>query len=227
MKSREVRKQQAEYNEIERRLKEKLEQEDAGALSGDPDAPESGVVHENQPEPHAEAANAAEERIQQLESELATVRDQYLRARAEFDNFRKRMEREQQRFRATASEAILRDLLPVLDNLELALQHAAGNPEQVVQGVDMVLRQLREALGTHGLSPIPADGERFDPNVHEAVGQQPSTDIAADHVLTEYQRGYRLGDLVLRPSRVVVSAGQPNNPEPSSESPTGPDDTGQ
>lgn len=223
MKSREVRKQQPEYNEIEERLKEKLEQEQAGALDGDPAAPESGVVHEESPETAAEPMDPATERIAQLEHELATIRDQYLRSRAEFENFRKRQEREQAKFRASAAEGILLDLLPILDNLERALQHADTNAEQIVQGVDMVLRQMRDALGSHGLTPIPAARERFDPNVHEAIAQSPSKDVAADHVIEEYQRGYLLADRVLRPSRVVVSTGDPDTQHSQPETESGPD----
>jgi len=208
MKSREVRKQQPEYNEIERRLKEKLEQEQAGAASGDGEQSEPDAAHEEVESATPEASNPGDERIAQLEDELASVRDQYLRSRAEFENFRKRQEREQARFRASANESILLDLLPIIDNLERALQHADTNAEQIVQGVDMVLRQLRDALGNHGLAPIDAVGEPFDPNVHEAIAQSPSPNIPADHVSEEYQRGYRLGDRVLRPSRVVVSTGE-------------------
>lgn len=223
MKSREVRKQQPEYNEIEQRLKEKLDQEQAGAADENSDIPDPGVQHTDNPEVAQESTNPAEERIAQLESELTAMRDQYLRSRAEFENFRKRQEREQVRFRASATEGILLDLLPILDNLERALQHADTNAEQLVQGVDMVLRQLRDALGNHGLAPIPAVGERFDPNVHEAIAQSPSKDIPADHVAEEFQRGYRLADRVLRPSRVVVSTGDPEQQNSQPETESGPD----
>ena len=96
----------------------------------------------------------------------------------------------------------------MLDNLERALGHAADlASDPVLQGVDMVVRSLQEKLAGHGLSPIVALGQPFDPNVHEALAHQPSDEHPADTVVAEYHRGYKLGDLVLRPAKVSVSSG--------------------
>jgi len=143
----------------------------------------------------------------ELAAEQEELRDQLLRARAEFDNFRKRIARDSERMRKTAAADIIRDLLPIADNLELALQHVSDPQDSLAQGVQMVVKQFMEVLQRAGLEPIAAEGESFDPTVHEAVMQQESDDVAANKVVKEFQRGYRLGDLVLRPSKVVVSSG--------------------
>jgi molecular chaperone GrpE len=144
--------------------------------------------------------------------------------RAEFDNFRKRMTRESDRLRQQAAEALIRDLLPVADHLELALRHKEGCADALGEGVGMVLRQLHEVLGRHGLEPIEAVGQPFNPEVHEAVTQRESSDVPPDSVIEEFQKGYRLGQMVLRPSKVVVSmgSGEPTQPgdTPPDEGPT-------
>jgi len=142
-----------------------------------------------------------------LVAERDELQGQLLRARAEFENSRKRMERETERIRKVAAEALIQDLLPVLDHLDLALQHAEDPSSGFAQGVEMVLKQFSEALGRHGVRRIPAEGERFDPAVHEAVMQRPSNEVDADFVLEEFQKGYMLGDTILRPAKVVVSSG--------------------
>lgn len=146
--------------------------------------------------------------VQALIQERDALKDQLLRARAEFDNYRKRVAREAERTRQRAAESLVRDLLPVVDNLELALQHAdAEHP--LAEGVSMVARQFQEALRRAGVEPIPAVGEAFDPAVHEAVMHAPSAEVAENDVAHEFQRGYRMGDFVLRPAKVAVSKGAP------------------
>lgn len=140
-------------------------------------------------------------------AERDELRSQQLRDRAEYENARKRMIRETERIRKVAAESLVLDLLPVLDHLDLALQHVDDLDSPFVQGVEMVLKQFCEVLGRHGVEPIPAVGEAFDPNIHEAVDHRPSEEASADYVIEELQRGYKLGDTVLRPSKVVVSAG--------------------
>lgn len=148
-----------------------------------------------------------------LAAERDEYKDQLLRARAEFENFRKRVAREAEQTRRMAAANLIRELLPVGDNLDLALQHVANPDDGLAQGVRMVLKQFSEALERAGLATVPAQGESFDPNVHEAVMQQNSADVPAGVVIAEFQRGYRLGDHVLRPARVVVSAGPNEGPE--------------
>ena len=150
--------------------------------------------------------------IEALTAERDQLKDQLLRARAEFDNYRKRTARDVERIRKTASESLGRDLLPVVDHLQLALDHADQASQAVAEGVRMVAQQFSEVLARHGVEPIPAIGEVFDPNVHEAVMQRPDDACAPNTVLEEFQRGYRMGDLILRPSKVVVCSGPGDAP---------------
>ena len=140
--------------------------------------------------------------------ELAAVtkeRDEYLdtlqRLKAEFDNYRKRVARDQQELAARAHERLVKELVPILDDLERALAHEGD----VEEGIRLIHRQLADALAKEGLSEIETDG-KFDPHTQEALLSQPS-DAAEGDVIQVLQKGYRLGDRVLRPARVVISAG--------------------
>jgi molecular chaperone GrpE len=144
-----------------------------------------------------------------LQQERDALQDQLLRARAEFDNYRRRVARENEQLRTTAAQALVRDLLPIVDNMERALSHVEDKTDGLALGVEMIMKQLTGVLSARGLEPIAAKGEPFDPHVHEALTHQPSVEYPADIVMEEFQRGYRLGDLVLRPTQVVVSSGPP------------------
>jgi molecular chaperone GrpE len=145
--------------------------------------------------------------------ELASVakeRDDYLdalqRLKAEFDNYRKRVARDQHELHARASERLVRELVPVLDDLERALEAAAAHEEAKLEdGVRLVHRALADALAKEGLAEIPTDGQ-FDPHTQEALLSQPS-EAEEGTVVQVLQKGYTLGDRVLRPARVVVSSG--------------------
>ncbi|MEX2211121.1 MAG: nucleotide exchange factor GrpE [Gaiellaceae bacterium] len=149
------------------------------------------------------------EEQQELDVEsLIAERDEYLRdlqrVAAEFENFRKRVARDQESLVARAAERLARELVPVLDDLERALQAAEEHEEaKLEEGVRLVHRQLAEALRKEGLEEIPTDG-KFDPHVHEALLSRPS-EAEAGTVLEVLQKGYRLGDRVLRPARVVIA----------------------
>lgn len=145
-----------------------------------------------------------------LESALAEqerLRDQLLRARAEFDNYRKRTSRHYDELRKSAAESVLLDLLPVMDNLELALAHAGDDTSPLKEGVELVAKQFADVLQRHNVRPIPAVGERFNPEIHEAISRVPSEEHPEDTIVQEFQKGYLLGDKVLRASKVVVSSG--------------------
>jgi len=132
-------------------------------------------------------------------------RDQYLdslrRLKAEFDNSRKRQERERTRILESASEKLVQELLPVLDNLDRALQSEGD----IRGGVRATREQLAEVLANEGLLPVASDGQPFDPNVHEAVMGQPSEDHEEGTVLQTFQRGYLLNGRAIRPAKVVVA----------------------
>jgi molecular chaperone GrpE len=145
--------------------------------------------------------------------ELASVaaeRDEYLalaqRVQADFDNYRKRALRDQERLVGHAHERLVRELLPILDDLERALEAAERHEEaKLVDGVRLVEQLLRKALVKEGLIEIDTSGQ-FDPHVHEALLTQPAEDAEPGSVLDVVQRGYRLGDKVVRPARVIVAA---------------------
>jgi molecular chaperone GrpE len=142
-------------------------------------------------------------------TELEKERDEYLdalrRLKAEFDNYRKRTAREHEAMSARATEALLRELLPILDDLERALEAAEQHEEAKLEdGVRLVHRELEEAVRRHGLEEIETNGA-FDPHVHEALLTQPGEEAEPGSVLQVLQKGYRLGDRVLRPARVVVA----------------------
>jgi molecular chaperone GrpE len=151
-----------------------------------------------------------EQRLEEVERE----RDEYLndlkRVAADFDNYRKRAARDQASLAARAHERLVKELLPVLDDLERALVAAAEHEEaKLEEGVRLVHRELVDALAREGLVEIETDGT-FDPNVHEALLSQPS-EAEEGAVLDVLQKGYRLGDRVLRPARVVVAAAKESN----------------
>jgi len=187
-------------------------------------ADEETPVSEEIPEIEVEIVEASESEAapeeageDQAAREIADLKDQLLRLRAEFDNYRRRSLKEQEKIRATASENLIREILPVVDNLERALQSAPDMDSPLVQGVDMVLRMFRDVLQAKGLEPVPGVGEPFDPNWHEALAQQPSDEIPADHVAIEFERGYRMNGYVLRHAKVVVSTGPPEGPAENPE----------
>ena len=141
-------------------------------------------------------------------NEVAQLKDRLLRLQADFENLRKRTLREKNELYARANEDILLELLPVLDHLELALQHAeeqrAG--QAFVAGLRLVADQMRGVLQKFGVTPIDAVGQPFDPRWHEAVAKQITGDKPAGTVLAQTRAGYRLGQALLRPAQVVVTA---------------------
>ena len=159
--------------------------------------------------------NQAEQAVAELEERLALLereRDEYLadlkRVAADFDNFRKRAARDHESLVSRAHERLVKELLPVLDDLERALVAAEEHEEaKLEEGVRLVHRELRSALSKEGLVEIETDGA-FDPHVHEALLTQPS-DQDDGAILEVIQKGYRLGDRVLRPARVVISQEAP------------------
>lgn len=182
--------EQPNETELERRLRERAAAEESNNIGTE-----------------AQPSEDASETSDPLAEEVAALKDQILRSRAEFDNFRKRTAREVERIRKTAAESLIHELLSVVDNLELALQHGDGDKNSLAEGVKLVHKQILDVLERNGLERIEAVGKKFDPNIHEAVAQSASDEVEADHVINEFQRGYRLGGQILRPSKVLVSRG--------------------
>lgn len=147
---------------------------------------------------------------QQLETKDQEAKNNYermLRQAAELENFRKRSARERDDAIRFANESLIKDLLPVVDNLERAIAHASGggNGKPLVDGVEMVLRGMLDVLAKHGVSPISAQGQAFDPNKHEAMSQVESDAHEPNSVVEELHKGYLLRDRLLRPALVSVA----------------------
>ncbi len=171
---------------------EKLQQEQSRQSAQDPSKP----------------ATAAEQAVEKLRADLQAARDRELRCHAELDNYRKRAARELDEKLRYANMPLLQDLLPVLDNVDRAIQAAEQNADaaSLLDGFRMVQQQMEEALKRHNCRQIDAIHQPFDPHVHHAVMQQPSDEYPANTVLTVTQNGYQLHDRVVRPSQVIVSA---------------------
>ncbi|GAC1338917.1 MAG: hypothetical protein NVSMB29_05410 [Candidatus Dormibacteria bacterium] len=153
----------------------------------------------------ASAADDLERQLAAARDAEAVARDQHLRLAADFENFRRRKAQELSDRSRYASEDAARALLPVLDNLRRALESApAGEPEGLVNGVRMTVRDFDAALERLGITPVEAEGQPFDPALHEAVMGEESADVERDTVAQELQRGYRLHDRLLRPAMVKV-----------------------
>ena len=162
----------------------------------------------------AEAEEQQETEAEALQREMGETRDQLMRVAAEFDNFKKRMEREKSKLLKYAGENILRDLLATLDNLDRAVEQ--GNAaavddtkklESMLQGVELTRKGLVATLERYGVEPLIAVGLTFNPDEHDALTMEASEEVPANHVLREFAKGYRFKDRVLRHAQVVVSSG--------------------
>jgi molecular chaperone GrpE len=168
------------------------------AGDGTPDSASSGVTSES---------SAPEAELQKLKAERDSLLDRLARAQAEFENVRRRASKEQQDFRDYATMDGLKALLPVIDSFERALQ-VKSDPADFRSGVELIYKQLQDALAKQGVRAIPAKGEPFDPRFHEAIEMVETSDAADHEVLEELQRGYKFKDRLLRPAMVKVA----NNP---------------
>jgi molecular chaperone GrpE len=158
--------------------------------------------------------------LEQLKEQAEKAReyhDMLLRTAAEFDNYKKRIIREKQESAKLANEAILQKLIPVLDNFEMALAATGNSQTASVQslqtGVNMILQQFKGTLKEAGLEEINATGQKFDPNLHEALSQQESADVPEGQVVQQLRKGYRLRDRLLRPAGVIVSKAPEKAPQ--------------
>lgn len=155
-------------------------------------------------------ARPSDDLVAALQSELVQWKDTALRARADLDNFRKRMTQESADARRYANASLLEELLPVLDNFQFGLQAAEADAgaKNILVGLNMVAGQFQAFLRDQGVEEVPAVGRPFDPNFHEAVGQQPSDEVPEGMVISQVRRGFKLRDRLLRPATVIVSTGR-------------------
>jgi molecular chaperone GrpE len=172
-------------------------------------------MSENQPisnkeEAEVKGSEVVEEAIvdekERLTAELREINDKYLRLYAEFENYKKRVNKDKEELVKYSNESLLYELLSVVDNLEMALKHTSNNvSEGLVQGVEITLKELQKTLEKFGLSVIEANGKPFDPLVHHAMTQVERDDVDEKIVVEEFRKGYMFRDKVLRPSFVAVS----------------------
>jgi molecular chaperone GrpE len=153
----------------------------------------------------SEVAAATDTELQKLKVERDTLLDRLARLQAEFENARKRAAREQQEFRDFATADAIKALLPAFDSFERALQAPANQLNEFRGGVELIYKQLQDALAKLGVRPVPARGELFDPHVHEAIEMVETTEVPDHQVIDELQRGYKLKDRLLRPAMVRVA----------------------
>jgi Molecular chaperone GrpE (heat shock protein) len=163
-------------------------------------------------EANASAGEGTTPELETLQKDLEKFRELYLRSQADLDNYRKRAAREREEATRYANASLLERLLPILDNFELGIDAArnAGGGEAILQGMSMVQKQLQDFLVDSGVQPIDALGTTFDPNLHDALGQEASDEVADGVVLRQIRRGYKLKDRLLRPAAVIVSKGPAN-----------------
>ena len=180
-------------------------------VDDDEDAP----YPESELEDTGAASGVDAARIQELETQIATMRDQALRTMAEADNIRKRSEREVQNAKLYGVEKFAADILSVYDNLSRALHTIDGqakeelgeNARNLVEGIELTEKDLTAALGRHQIKPVAGFGEKFDPNVHQAVANIPHPDVKKGHVAAVMQQGFTIGERTLRAAMVAVSTG--------------------
>ena len=147
--------------------------------------------------------------MEQICKRCQELEEHHLRTLADMDNFKKRLTREKEEQARFAAESVLADILPALDNLDLALNYGRGNEAcaDLISGLELAQKSLLETLARHGLTAVGEVGEPFNPEIHEALTQEPNPNIAAGHVSQLFQKGYCLKGRLLRPAKVIVSAG--------------------
>lgn len=175
------------------------------------DAPEETVETDA-----SDALEAEKDELEKALEEVEMYKDRWMRLAAEFENYKRRTAREFEALVQSASEDLIRDLLPILDGVGRALTHrndGQADTEGYQEGVAMIMEQFPKVLENRNLTEIETVGQPFDPNVHEALMQMPSETVEAGHVVEVIEKGFCLGDKVLRPAKVVVSQGKPEDAE--------------
>ncbi len=181
-----------------------------GSKGPEPEKPEKIEAHEEQKKKKKDKDRLVEElqaAVAQKDEAIKGLEEKLLYLQAEFENFRKLKAREAQELVKYGNEKLLKELIPVVDNLDMALEHAAKSEDAkgIGEGIQLTLNQFLKVLEKEGVVRIDAVGARFDPNLHEAFFQEEREDLEADTVVSEFQKGYLLNGRLIRPSRVVVS----------------------
>lgn len=189
---------------------------------GDSESAEASPDNASAPSSIDPQLTEAQKALAAKTEECKVANEKYLRLAAEFENYKRVAQRDQRDQIKFGNEQLLRELLPTLDNMERAIKAARDNNAEssaLVQGVDLTLKQLSGILGKFGIQAVETVGQAFDPASHQAVSHIPSDTVPRDHVIDEFQKGYRLHDRILRAAMVSVSAGpaQANEQDPTSD----------
>ncbi len=181
--------------------------------------PGEDIIRENEASEQPEAAVASENgdtytpadlsaKLEQLSEENDRLRDQMLRARSEFENYKRRRVIDMERLEADAREVLIRDMIEILDDFDMMISRTKpdDSAEAIMSGAQMIRQKLFDALSRRGLEKIEAKGKEFDPDQHEALMQHPSDEVPPGTIIMVHQEGYRLAGKLIRPSRVVISS---------------------
>ena len=148
---------------------------------------------------------ALEKDLQKTKNELAEQKDSFVRLQAETDNFRKRLSREKDEFSQYANERLIRELIPIFDNLERALEDPSNDTKSLKEGLEMILKQFSSFLEKEKVEPIEAIGKKFDPMIHEVLTSEESSEHEENTIISQFVKGYTINNRVIRPSQVVIS----------------------
>jgi len=170
-------------------------------MSEEKEFPEKSTEYEEQ------AAGDGEQPSSSPDNDVRAAQERYLRLAAEFENYKKRAQKDQDEYRKYSNERLLKELLPVIDNLQRALQHgrSSSNKEGILEGIELTSKKALEILSRFGVKPIPSVGLPFDPAVHEAVAKVNGKGHKPNSIVEEFEKGYYLHDRVLRPAMVTVA----------------------
>lgn len=210
------------------------EDQDRGADGANPAEGSGAATEAAGPAQPAGQSGASADRLAALEAEKNETRERMLRIAAEFENYKKRVRKEQSESETKVREAVLRDMLEVIDNLERAVAASASTDVKALQqGVQLVLRLFGNKLERYDVKPFEAKGQPFDPRLHDAISQVPTSEVPPGSVVSEVQRGYRIADRLLRPAMVAVAvappapaggstngSGEPSNDQASGDEPS-------
>lgn len=198
MKDEMKKKDEQKFDEMKQEIEE-TEAVDTAEGENDTEAQPADEAQEN-------PADAMQQKIDELTAGLKEKEERALRLQADFENFRRRTSKEKEELSAVIKQEILKDMLPLLDNFERAMAAETKDAEAFQKGVDMIYTQLQEVMKKNGLEPIETEGQKFDPNFHQAVMRVQNDDLEDDDIVQELQKGYMVEGRVIRPSMVQVVA---------------------
>ena len=184
-------------------------EKEPGGQSGEQkaDRKDEGHREEDSVAGHVQAEGSPEERVEELVEENEELQDKYLRLMADFDNFKKRASKEKSEIIQFGNEGLLKDILPIIDNIErlLTYSHQEASWKSFREGIELLLAEVSKTLASYGVEPIEAIGKTFDPNLHQAMQRSDTEEVAANTIVEVYQKGYTYRGRLLRPSLVVVA----------------------